>query len=899
MAVAEKKGKRQAESGENDDIFFPVEALSVPQPIRDFYLNSGIRSLYPPQSQAISAGLLDNKNVMISIPTASGKTLLAELAMLKSIESGGKALYIVPLRALASEKFRRFTEFRALGYETGISTGDLDLKDEYLGTNDIIVATSEKVDSLIRNETRWLSDISVVILDEVHLIDSPDRGPTLEIVITKLRRLNPKMQIIALSATIQNSKEVAQWLNASHVVSNWRPTKLYEGIYYDGVYCADVQTTGKSNNSEGSKLKNKDGTDAQTKTSPLEKKIIPVFIGREIDAAVSLVKDTLVDGGQCLVFESSRKNAVGFAKKAAPIISSLLTPLEKEELARIAFDIAEGSDTEAAAVLASCVRSGVSFHHAGLSAEQREIVEQSFLAGKIKMISSTPTLAAGLNLPARRVIIRSWKRYDANSGMQPIPVMEYKQMAGRAGRPHLDPYGEAVLIAAKEKDVELLTEKYIHSSPESIESKLGAENMLRTHVLSTLTNGFARNREQLIDFFKGTFFAHQHGLLSTISLTTVVDKCLDFLIENDMCREQKSEANKSETQKPETNKTEVKTPEKSKSAFQTADKLDPIEKKNSNSVYGNDSVLIPTTLGSTVSKLYIDPLSASVILEDVLKFKSGTKNLLEISPLGLLHLICKTTDMKLLYMKSGDYPWVSEFIADNAERFISIPDPVRVSEYEWFMGEVKTAVLLYRWISEVSENDISKEFDIGEGDLRNFSEIACWLSNAASRLCRLCGFSEESALFSDLELRLQYGASVDLLSLLKIRGIGRVRARKLYAAGFKSKDALKKSDYITVSGLVGPKIAEKIYRDIGLTMDAEELSRLKNTKTGHPKSPQNEKLRIGRIQADTDEIIPSEMDVDAVQFVRNEFDGASLSQQEEPDMKKSKKTQRRFDEFFD
>ncbi|WNY25035.1 DEAD/DEAH box helicase [Methanolapillus millepedarum] len=886
--MAEKGKKKTTDVEIEPEFFCPVNELAVSEKIKDFYIRSGITSLYPPQSKAVFAGLLDNKNVMISIPTASGKTLLAELAMLKSIESGGKALYIVPLRALASEKFRRFSGFSELDVKTGISTGDLDAADEYLGANDIIVATSEKVDSLIRNETRWLQHISVVILDEVHLINSPDRGPTLEIIITKLRRMNPDMQMIALSATIQNSEEVAEWLNASHVVSGWRPTKLYEGVYYDGVYKAKVQKpafdlkkiakkpkTVKKSEKEAGKEKPEENTHSGFDSeNGLEKEIKQIYIGKVPEAAVSLVADTISGGGQCLVFESSRKNAVGFAKKAASVIFSLLNPAEKETLSKIATEILEGSDTDVAVVLANCVLHGAAFHHAGLSAEQREIVETSFLAGKIKMISSTPTLAAGLNLPARRVIIRSWRRYDSDSGMQPIPVMEYKQMAGRAGRPHLDPYGESVLIAAKEDDVEMLTEKFIEAPPENIESKLGAENMIRTHVLSTIANGFANTREELLEFFKGTFFAHQRGLMSTIALSTIIDKCLDFLIENEMSQEKRKNINGSESSSSSSSSSDLGP----QSPFQTADKL---SKSYTNLGGRSDAVLAPTTLGTLVSKLYIDPLSATTLLDGILKSKSCGK---EPSVIGLLHLVCKAPDMKLLYMKSSDYEWVQEFIADNTEHFISVPKTTNPAEYEWFMGEVKTAVLLYRWISEVSENDISKEFDVGEGDIRNFSETASWMANAASRLCQLCGFKEEVVSLSDLELRLQYGASVDLLSLLKIRGIGRIRARKLYNAGFKSKDRLQKSDYVTVAGLVGPKVAEQIYKEIGMTPDPEALKSQKSRK-GRSKSLQSEGLPAKIMDTDLGRTVP-----------------ASASESEkfktETEAKEPKRTQRRFDEFF-
>ena len=410
-----------------------IESLDLPDEVKRFYLDSGILELYPPQAEAVEKGLLEGKNLLAAIPTASGKTLLAELAMLKSIQAGGKALYIVPLRALASEKFRRFREFSELGVRVGISTGDYDLRDEGLGVNDIIVATSEKTDSLLRNETAWMQEISVVVADEVHLIDSADRGPTLEVTLAKLRKINPFCQILALSATVGNADELAAWLEAELVVSEWRPTELLEGVLFNSIfYC-------------------------KGREKPVEQSTK--------DEAINLALDTLGEGGQCLVFESSRKNCTAFAKKAASTVKKTLSAEDREALAGIADEVLENSETDTSTILAGCIRSGTAFHHAGLTTPLRELVEDGFREGNIRLISSTPTLAAGLNLPARRVIIRSYRRYSSQGGMQPIPVLEYKQMAGRAGRPGLDPYGEAVLLAKSYEEFVFLFETISRQMP--------------------------------------------------------------------------------------------------------------------------------------------------------------------------------------------------------------------------------------------------------------------------------------------------------------------------------------------------------------------------------------------------------------------------------------------------
>ncbi|MDP2841425.1 MAG: ATP-dependent DNA helicase [Candidatus Methanoperedens sp.] len=719
-----------------------IKDLSLPQAVKDFYLNSGITELYPPQSDTIKAGLLENKNIVAAIPTASGKTLLAEFTMLKSImneTNPGKALYIVPLRALASEKYDRFRTFETIikssgrGVSTGIATGDFDSRDDWLGQFDIIVATSEKVDSLLRNRSHWMEEITVVVADEVHLIDSPDRGPTLEIVLAKLRQINPRMQIIALSATIGNADEIAKWLDASLVVSDWRPIILKEGVFF------------------GSAINFSDRSQREVKE-------------RSRDAAISLVVDTLAEGGQCLIFESSRKNTEGMASRVGTSISSLISGETKEKLSLIAAEVRETSEVDTTRKLALCIENGSAFHHAGLISEQRKLIEEGFRNGIIKVISATPTLAAGLNLPARRVIIKGYRRYDANFGLTPIPVLEYKQMAGRAGRPRLDPYGESVLIAKTYDELEELMQQYVLAKVEKIWSKLGSENALRTHILSTIATGFAQSMEELLSFMSGTFYSTQQ---EPWSLKAVIEKVIAFLVEKKFV----------------------------------------IEKNG----------LFATRLGELVSRLYIDPLSASMILEGMERIEEKG---IRYNELTLLHLICKTPDMRPLYLRSNDYGWISDFIMEHSGEFVQIP-PQFMKDYEWFLSEVKTACVMLDWINEIKEEDMVKKYGIGEGDIRALSETSLWLVHSMAELGidqkRSCAIKAK-----ELAQRVEYGASPELLELIQIRGIGRVRARKLYTAGIRGMEALLTADQNAIARIIGTKTAMKVLRQIGRVLKEPE-----------------------------------------------------------------------------
>jgi ATP-dependent DNA helicase len=727
-----------------------MDLKDLPETITRFYPHPGFTELYPPQTKVIESGLLDGASLVVATPTASGKTLLAEFAMLNSINQGGKCLYIVPLKALASEKFDRFSLFDV---NIGMSTGDYDVHDDKLGQNDIIVTTSEKADSLLRNGVEWMRKLSVIVADEIHLLDSMDRGPTLEVTLTKLKKLNPHAQILALSATVSNADEISQWLGAQLIRSDWRPVALHEGLYLtESATITFVQDTSQRSAS---------------------KKAIS---NSKTDPPIALAFDTVREGGQSLVFVNTRRNAESLAKKMATAMKSLfgsviiiLDELDKLVLYddfvvhTIRHDCTELAakiygDTAIEEKLKYCVQNSIAFHHAGLSSDDRKLVEAGFKENCLKVIVATPTLAAGLNLPARRVIIRDYKRYDANYGMTDIPVLEYKQMAGRAGRPGFDYYGEAILIAKSPNECEALAEHYILSEAEDVKSKLGIETALRMHVLSTISEGFARTRDELERFFGATFFGFQQQ--SSLNLTSyVIDNVLAFLAREEMIVE----------------------------------------------LGGNVKA---TSFGHLVSKLYIDPLSA-------VKIRRGLKNAESASEVALLQLTCSTPDVRCLYMRSKDYHKVTEFVNKHIDEFlVEIPDPFRDVEYDWFLSEVKTAMLVYDWINEVSEKEITDKYNVGPGDIRNLVDTVQWISHALAELAAYLKVPSKRQA-RELTERVQHGINRELLDLVQLKNIGRVRGRKLFDAGFSRRKDVKNASFETIATLLGPAIAADVFEQLG------------------------------------------------------------------------------------
>jgi len=206
-------------------------AREIPERMLEILREAKIDELRPCQEKAIGAGLLKGKSVLVCTPTASGKTLVGELAFAPAIMSRtGKGIYIVPLKALAEEKFRDFRQRYGKEFKVALSIGDIDSTDPFLKDYDLIITTSEKLDSLIRHSAAWLRDVKVIVVDEIHLLNDPERGPTLEILLTMLMRMLSKLQIVGLSATIGNAKELGEWLKSEVIMDDWRPVKLRKGI---------------------------------------------------------------------------------------------------------------------------------------------------------------------------------------------------------------------------------------------------------------------------------------------------------------------------------------------------------------------------------------------------------------------------------------------------------------------------------------------------------------------------------------------------------------------------------------------------------------------------------------------------------------------------------------------
>lgn len=597
--------------------------LDLPGQFLDMFDGNNLE-LYPHQEEAIKH-LEAGKNVVVSVPTASGKSLIAYVAIYREFLKGRKSMYIVPLRALASEKYEDLKRMSSLGLKVAISVGDYDDSPEFIKRFDVIVCTSEKADSLFHHDPSIMFEISLIVADELHLIGDESRGARLETFLSAARYMNPDTRILGLSATISNIDDVSGWLEAETVVSDFRPVKLEKGILFNRT------------------LEYEDGESLS-------------FKGK--DDLARLCEHFILQGGQLLVFVNSRKRSEDLARK-------LSYSMEEGIVGEFHWDPPWGGETDRyQGILSELIPKGVSFHHAGLASAQRSVVESLFREGKIKVLVATPTLAAGVNLPARVVVIRDITRFsDGYVGY--ISNTEVHQMLGRAGRPKYDKTGFGIIYAASETSMERAWE-YLDGEPEPVFSGIGKESLMRFNSLALVSTGLAGNIKDLINFHEKTLLGYQTDISVHAGR---LEEALAFLNENGFIR-------------------------------------------------GTAEEYKVTKLGKTVSDLYIDPVSALVLKKYL---DQGN-----INDQRTLYTICLTPEVPSLIAKKDDTEDILFFMDENGLEYNESTDSFNSVKtamvlYDW-VNEKSTDYITSRY--GIGPGDIQAKVSSAEWMAYSLSRLA-------------------------------------------------------------------------------------------------------------------------------------------------------------------------------
>ena len=665
-----------------------------------------IKEFNPAQKAVIESGYLEDKsNYIICIPTASGKTVLGVLPALKTILDGGKAVYAAPLLSIQNEKVKEFKAFE----EHGINVG------KHPGSSDLSVMVFESFDALTRFSWNTLRDVDTLIIDEFHMIGEYSRGPTLEAAITRAKIINPSMRIIALSATLRNIEEIEGWLEGTCIEHDYRPVPLNKEVL----------------DAEMFNTKNKN------------------------DVIVKILEKSIKDKSQALSFVSTRRFTESLATYVSKKIDKKINVRQREKFKEVAEKILEVPKRKGSLPTSTCLKlaesceHGVAFHHAGLFNEQKEIIEDEFRNGNILMITATPSLMYGVNLPSKTVIIRDHTRWTSQ-GPQPIPVFDYEQMSGRAGRPQYDDVGYSYLIAKTMDEAQNLQDFYIEGEIELTNSKLvDNKDAIYRQIIAQIASSLSKNIEDLTDFFGKTLYGYQMSnnpsmaLFAEDSLRYELENALSFLLQNGIIRA---------------------TPEGLKT----------------------------TEFGNLIAK-------SNYSVETAVKIKEYISDISEINVEEFIYALCETPDLPLISFKG---------------RKSKDPVRDKLSEHGLFAVDIgnpeATAVSLIEWIDERSEYEIENRYSVYSASTRRSAYEASRLVKFAKDTSEVLGNYTNLKDFDFLSARLYYGVKTDIIPLVVgVKRLGRKRARNLVKIFGNNLSGVSEKELQKVEG-IGPKLAEKI-----------------------------------------------------------------------------------------
>lgn len=665
-----------------------------------------IKEFNPAQKAVIESGYLEDKsNYIISIPTASGKTVLGILPALKTILNGGKAVYAAPLLSIQNEKVKEFKAFE----EHGIKVG------KHPSNSDLSVMVFESFDALTRFSWNVLREVDTLIIDEFHMIGEYSRGPTLESAITRAKIINPSLRIIALSATLKNIDEIEQWLDGKTVEHDYRPVPLNKEVL----------------DAEMFNTKNKN------------------------DVIVKIVEKAIEDNSQALSFVSTRRFTESLATYVAKKIDKKTTKEQKHKFKQVADKLLEvpkkkGSlPTTTCLKLAEAAEKGVVFHHAGLFNEQKEIIEDEFRNGNILMITATPSLMYGVNLPSKYVVIRDHTRWTSN-GPASIPVFDYEQMSGRAGRPQYDDVGYSYLVAKTMDEAFDLEARYVNGEIELTNSKLiDNKDAIYKQIIAQIASSLSKNLDDLNDFFGKTLYGFQMknnpsmSMFAQDSLNWELESALEFLLQNGIIRA---------------------TPEGLKT----------------------------TDFGNLIAK-------SNYAVETAVKIKEYVSTMEKLNPAEMIYALAETPDLPLISFKG---------------RKSKDPVRDKLSECGLFAVDIgnpeATAVSLIEWIDERNEYEIENAYNVYSASTRRSAYEASRLVKFAKNTLEVLGNYSNLKGMDYLSARLYYGVKEDIIPLVVgVKRLGRKRARLLMKTFGDNLSEASEKDLQKVEG-IGPKLAGKV-----------------------------------------------------------------------------------------
>ncbi|XP_058886953.1 DNA polymerase theta-like isoform X1 [Acipenser ruthenus] len=765
-----------------------LSSWGLPKTVLEKYQSLGVVRMFEWQAECLTLGrVLEGKNLVYSAPTSAGKTLVAELLILKRVlETRRKALFILPFVSVAKEKmFYLQNIFQEAGVRVEGYMGSTSAAGGF-SSLDVAVCTIEKANGLINRlvEEKKMDLLGIVVVDELHMLGDSSRGYLLELLLTKIRYIvqktssrdsqsgNPALsqgvQIVGMSATLPNLGLLASWLNAELYHTDYRPVPLMEWV--------------------------KIGSTVYDGSMTVVREFKPALqVKGDDDHIVSLCYETIQDGRSVLLFCPSKNWCEKLADSIAREFYNLqhrafqaddgavkdpsLLPLSmsREGLQDVLAQL-KRSPAGLDSVLQRTVQWGVAYHHAGLTFDERDIIEGAFRQGYIRVLAATSTLSSGVNLPARRVIIRT----PVFNGRL-LDVLTYKQMAGRAGRKGVDTVGESILVcknSERSKGVSLLqgSLKPICSCLIKKEGEGVTTSMIRA-ILEIIVGGVASTPEDVKIYASCTLLAasfseedleqsdSESGESSTEGPAPgakrsvqggAIEACVEWLMENEFIQIQEEEKEEKKIQ-----------------------------------------LYSPTQLGAATLSSSLSPPDALGIFADLQRamkcfvLENDLHILYQVTPvyaewttIDWYQFFCLWEYLPASMKRVAEMVGIEEgFLARSVRgKLIAKTDKQRrqMAIHKRFF----TSLVLLDLIGEVPLRTVAKKYSCSRGQLQSLQQSAATYAGMVTVFCNRLGWHNMELLLSQFQSRLSFGIQRELCDLVRISLLNAQRARALYNAGF-------------------------------------------------------------------------------------------------------------------
>ncbi|XP_055906695.1 DNA polymerase theta [Eupeodes corollae] len=743
-----------------------ISAWNLPKSVLKEYEKKRISKMFDWQIECLSNPkvLFEHCNLVYSAPTSAGKTLVSEILLIKTIlERGKKVIMILPFISVVREKMFYLQDLLIpSGYRVEGFFGGYTPPGGFESIN-VAICTIEKANSIVNKllEQGKLDEIGTVVVDEIHLISDPGRGYILELLLAKVlymsRKFDLRIQIITMSATLANVELLKKWLDAELYITNYRPVALQEMIKIGTkIYDNNLQFVRELNTTEYKALNNQDQ-----------------------DHVAQLCIETLSEGCSVIVFCPSKDWCENLSVQLAAAIhtigrsgseigNKLRSNIKRdaiEEVKKQLKDIPTGLDS----VLEKTINFACAYHHAGLTTEERDIIEACFKSGALKIIVATSTLSSGVNLPARRVIIRS-----PMFGGKQMSSLTYKQMIGRAGRTGKDTLGESILICTDSNS--RIGKDLVCASLNPISSCLEMESSthLKRALLEVISSGVATQKSDIENFVSCTLLNTQKEITEKNAENedtndknrSFIFDSIDFLIEFEFIRLQHDE-----------------------------------EKNVDN--------YVATRLGMACLASSMPPTDGLILFSELQKSRRCFVLESELHAVYLVtpYSVCyQLQDLDwLMYLdlweklspamkKVGELVGVKESFLVRAMRGHTKLDYKLMQVHKRFY----TALALQELVNETPVNTVAVKYKCNRGMLQSLQQMASTFAGIVTAFCNSLNWTMLALIVGQFKERLFFGVHRDLIDLMRLPDLNYKRARVLFDSGIQSLIDLANADVFTV-----------------------------------------------------------------------------------------------------